>query len=273
MNNLRVSIVMATWNRAALIGVAIESVRKQTFKDWELLIIDDGSPDNTAEVVAEWHRKDSRIVYLKIPRVGNVAKVSNAGLHAARGKYVAILDDDDWWHDPRKLEKQVAFMDAHPEYVGCGSGFLIVNGEGKEIDRRLKPERDEDIRRMVLCANPIANSSTLFRSNTGEEYDGSLLQFADWDFWLRLLQKGKFYNFPEYFLAYRMWNQNSSLMKLNENADMTQIIIRRYRNEYPGFVKAATIATLLGWYAHVPVVIRRRTDQLLSRLKKTIFSR
>ena len=86
---------MATYNRAALIGHAIESVIGQSLTDWELIIADDGSPDNTAEVLKEWVAKDPRIRYLQLPHDGRIAVVSNAALEAARGRYIAVLDDDD----------------------------------------------------------------------------------------------------------------------------------------------------------------------------------
>src|SRR5271163_1023737 len=112
-----VSIVMATWNRAGIISQAIESVCKQTFQEWELLIVDDGSPDNTAEIVTAWEKKEKRIKYLRMPRIGNIAGVSNAAIRVAQGEFIAILDDDDYWIDTQKLAKQVAFMRSHPDYI------------------------------------------------------------------------------------------------------------------------------------------------------------
>jgi len=94
-----VSIIMATYNRASLIGQAIESVTGQSLIDWELIVADDGSTDNTAEVLREWEAKEPRIRYLRLPHAGRIAVVSNAALEAARGKYIAVLDDDDRWID------------------------------------------------------------------------------------------------------------------------------------------------------------------------------
>src|SRR5947209_7057759 len=110
MQTPKVTVLMTTWNRASFISGAIESVRAQTFTDWELIIVDDGSEDNTPEVVREWLQKDSRIVYFREPHHGRIAIVSNVGLRAARGKYVAILDDDDYWISPLKLSSQVQFL-------------------------------------------------------------------------------------------------------------------------------------------------------------------
>ena len=163
MANPKVTILIATYNRAQYLGRAIESAEAQTFKDWEMIVVEDGSPDNTKEVVAGYAAKDPRVRLLSIPRAGRIAIVSNAALREARGEYVAILDDDDWWLDEKKLEKQIAFLDTHPDYAACGGGIVTVDPEGKETGRVLKPETDESIRRRLLYANPMANLTTMFR--------------------------------------------------------------------------------------------------------------
>lgn len=84
----------------------------------------------------------------------------------------------------------------------------MINQEGNTTAKILKPENDADIRKVMLFANPMANSSTIFRRSVAEKlglYDETMLQFADWDFWLKMGLEGKIYNFPEYFLSYRMW--------------------------------------------------------------------
>jgi glycosyltransferase involved in cell wall biosynthesis len=268
-----VSVITAAWTRAHYIGIGIQSVIDQTFQDWELIIVDDGSPDNTAEVVAEWQKKDKRIKYLRLPHIGRISMVSNAGLREAQGEFVAILDDDDYWIDKRKLEKQVAFLREHPDYIACGGWFATIDGEGKETARLKKPETDEAIRRVMLFANGIANSTSMFRREKAGLYDETLKQFADWDFYLRLGTIGKLYNFPEYFLAYRMWGGGSSFVNQRQNAEAGIKIIKRYKNDYPGYAKAAVIARTYALYARLPVGIRRGTNAFLSHLKKTLFSR
>lgn len=268
-----VSILMATRNRADLIGEAIESVRSQSLADWELIVIDDGSPDNTAEVMAAWEKKDPRVRYLNIPPAGSIAKVSNAGLRVAKGEFVAILDDDDYWVDRRKLEKQVAFLRSHPDYIACGGWFVAVDGDGKEKARLTKPETDAAIRRVMLSANAIANGTSMFRRKEAGLYDEAMRQFADWDFFLRLGTKGKLYNFPEYFLGYRMWDKGSSFVNQRKNADAALAIVRRYRDDYPGYARAMFLARAYWLYARLPAWFRRAANAFLSRLKKILFSR
>jgi len=268
----RVSIVMSTYNRARFIEGAIKSAQAQNLTDWELLISDDSPGDDTAEVIKKF-AGDARIRYVHRTTKGTIANSSNAALARAHGTYVAILDDDDWWIEPKKLEKQVAFLDTHPEYIGCGGGFAIVNENGEERSKVLKPETDEAIRRVALYANPLANSTTMFRRAEAGTYDEKMRQFADWDFWLKLGTKGKLYNFPEYFLAYRMWEHGASFTDQRQNVDYAIMIVRRYKDDYPGFLKALCMAYVYWYYARLPLFIRKELNSSLSRLKKAIFSR
>jgi len=278
MNNLenikipKVSVVITSWNRSKFIGKSIQSVIDQTLEDWELIFIDDGSTDNTKEVVAEYIRKDSRIKYFQINHVGRISVVSNVALREAKGEFIAILDDDDWWIDEEKLEKQVKFLDEHRDYIACGGWFITVDAEGEEILKIKKPEDNESIRHIALFANPIANSTAMFRREVGI-YDETLRQFADWDFWLKIGKKGKLYNFHEYFLAYRMWNEGSSFVHQKENARAAISIVSRYRFDYPGFLKALVLVRLYWFYSMLPLFVRRPINRFLSQIKKRIFSK
>ena len=174
--------------------------------------------------------------------------------------------------DSNKLEKQVAFLRAHPDYVACGSGFVTMDENGKETGKIKKPEQDDAIRAIALSANPVANSTAMFRRSAGVFYDESMLQFADWDFWLTIGEKGKLYNFPEYFLAYRMWEKSASFMYQKMNADAALRIVNKHKNDYPGFMKALFLACLYWCYSRLPLFIRQTFNAVLSRLKKRIFS-
>jgi glycosyltransferase involved in cell wall biosynthesis len=268
----KVSVLLATYNRPQFIGGAIKSVLEQTFMDWEIVISDD-SDNNSTEEMMEQFSNDKRIKYFHRKVKETIAKSSNFALSKATGEYVAILDDDDWWIDPHKLEKQTKFLDSHSDYIGCGGGFSVVDEAGNERSRVLKPETDDAIRRIALYANPMANSTTMFRRVQGGIYDESVRQFADWDFWLRLGKKGRLYNAPEYFLAYRMWGNSASFAHQKENALWGRRIVLRYKNDYPGFWRAIFIANLYVAYSYFPEFTRRNLNGFLSRLKKNLFSR
>lgn len=268
----RVSIITASWNRSKFIERSIQSVFDQTFQDWELVFIDDGSTDGTKDIINKYIKKDLRVRYFGINHTGRISVVSNIGLQEARGEFIAILDDDDWWVDDKKLEKQIEFLDKNKEYIACGGCFVMVDKYGREITRIKKPEDDKSIRRVALFANPIANSTAVFRREIGT-YDETLEQFADWDFWLRAGKKWELYNFPEYFLAYRVWDESSSFAHQRENAKAAIKIISRYRRDYPGFTKAVLLTRLYWFYSFLPAFVRKIFNKILSQTKKRIFSK
>ncbi|HEY1872329.1 MAG TPA: glycosyltransferase, partial [Chitinophagaceae bacterium] len=116
----KVSIIMPTYNRAIYIGETIESIQRQTYSNWELIIVDDGSTDNTEEVVSKID--DERIIFYKAGRIGTNGKVKNIGLKKTSGELIAFMDSDDLWAET-KLEKQVAALKIYPD-----AGFSLTGG-------------------------------------------------------------------------------------------------------------------------------------------------
>lgn len=270
----KVSVLIATYNRSHFLPRAVESALTQSFKNLEVIISDCRSTDDTATVAKNLEKKDSRVRYFQGEPTKRIAVTSNFGLRNARGQYIAILDDDDRWIDVEKIKKQIEFLDAHPEYVACGGGMVAVDKNGKEMFKFLKPLSDEDIKSKALFANPMANSTTLFRLSAAKKvglYDEGLSQFADWDFWLKLGKVGKFRNFPEYFSDYTVWEMGQSFAKQRENAIAAVVIVFRYRRHYKGFIGALTLALLYLGYAYLPSWFRSWINPTMTRLKKTIF--
>jgi glycosyltransferase involved in cell wall biosynthesis len=266
---------MLTYNRPQLIGRAIASVCAQSFADWELIIVQDGSNPETAERLKEWLARDARIRYFPRGRVDCIAVASNYGLERARGEYVAILDDDDFWDDPEKLARQVEFLDRNPEYWACSGGYITVDADGREHGRFLKPETDGEIRARALIANPIANSAAVFRrvvDGAPAMYDPQMIGFADWDFWLMLGRRGKLYNFPMYLARYALWQGSGSFQASKGNAISAVRIVRRYRGQYRGYPLAIVLALLNLAYAYMPKWFRRASYTSLSAAKKALVS-
>ena len=264
---------MATWNRAGMIGRTIESVRAQSVPDWELIIADDGSTDETPKIINEWQKKDPRIAYTRSEVNVGISKNYNRALRMARGEYVAMADDDDPWTNNDKLKKEIAFLDAHPEYVGCGGGVIVVNPGGKELYRYIKPETDAQIRKLMLFSNPMANSTTLFRRAVGERigwYDETTRYSGDRDFWLKMGREGKLYNFPEYFSYYTMSGANTSVAKIKPHLKASLMVMRRYKNDYPNYFLALCMNTIQYWYAFTPLFFQRAVHFTLARLKRRV---
>ena len=126
----KVSVIITTYKRPDYLRQAIESVLKQTFKDFELIIVDDDPESQNLEKVILSYR-DPRIIYIKNEENLGGAKSLNVGLKVANGDYIAILDDDDVWLSEDKMEKQVKFLDENPDYIIVGTSSIEVDHESE----------------------------------------------------------------------------------------------------------------------------------------------
>lgn len=267
-----VSILMPTYNRSALLRRAVESVLEQSFREFELIIINDASTDDTRVVLDELAEKDKRIrpVHHKQNYYPDISRTLNEALDFARGKYIARLDDDDYWCDSDKLKKQTVFLDAHPGCVIVGGGTIVIDEHDHERFRYLKRESDEEIRAKALFANPFTHSTVMFRRDvaiTAGRY-GSFKNAEDWDLWLRMGTRGTFYNFQEYFVRYLLTEQSKTfIFKRSQSREILRIVAA-HRNEYPNFVTAWCINAAQYLYSFLPLNIQRHVHGFFSRMKR-----
>lgn len=269
-----VSIIMLTIDRPQFIGSAIESVLCQSFKSWELLIVHDGVDPRIEPAVRPWMKKDSRIRYLHRSEKKNIANAINYGILNSRGKYVAILDDDDAWIHPHKIRLQVECLDSRPEVACVGGGAVVVDGSGKELMRYKKPMDDLGCRRNALLANPVIHSTVMFRRNAAEImgfYDDTLQGYQDWDLWLKIMKRWEIANLSEYFTTYRVWDGGGSSRNVQNNAWSEFRIINRHRGYYPHYSSALVASTLYLCFALLPKNARKKSYQVMSKIKKRLF--
>lgn len=243
----KISVVLPVYNGARYISRAIESVGRQTFTDWELIVLDDGSTDATSDVIRPLAERDRRIRYLRNPENLGVQKSLNRGLREARGECIARIDDDDWWEDAQKLEKQVEFLDSHPDAVLVGTGTIVVNEEGKELIRFLQPETDAEIRGKILFRNCFTHSSVVFRKDLalrfgGYSEDEKVRHVEDYDLWLKLGTVGKLANLPDYSVRFTLRLGNISSRNKLEQLGKDIQLVKRYRKFYPNFGLAIVFA-------------------------------
>ncbi|MCX6712114.1 MAG: glycosyltransferase family 2 protein [Candidatus Vogelbacteria bacterium] len=238
----KISINIATYNRGQYIAEAVNSVLAQTFSDWELLIVDDASTDNTEMVIAPY-LKDQRIKYFKNEKNINVCRTRNIALEKSVGKYIAVLDSDDFWPDTQKLEKQVAFLEANQDYGVVGTAVIVVNKTGKEIKRFQHPLSDKKIKSQLLVKNPFSHSSTIFPRSLILDiggYDNDLNGIEDYPLWLKLGLNWKFANLPDYSLKYRVHGLNISLIGRKRLMRINLKLIRSSKHDYPHYYWAIT---------------------------------
>ena len=238
----QVSVNIITFNQVTFIAQAIESVLKQSFTDWEIIIIDDASTDNTVEILKPY-LSNPKIKYFKNEKNLGICLSRNRALQESSGKYIAILDSDDFWNDENKLKKQVGFLDKNQDYVATGTGVIIIDKNYKKIRQYLNPKKDSAIKKQMLAKNPFANSSVTYRRAPVMEigsYNLDINGIEDYDLWLRLGVKYKMHNFQGYSLSYRIHNQNITSTNRERLMRLNLKLIEKYRKNYPGYLYAKT---------------------------------
>ena len=207
---MKVSVVIPVHNGEKYLAQAIESVLGQTFRDFELLIVDDGSTDGTAAIIRRFAEGDRRVRILTQENRG-VAAAGNRGLHEARAEWVARLDADDVFL-PEKLERQVAFLRRNPDAQIVGTLASFINHAGRPLGLvgTEGPYTPAEFYRLVREDRPIyfVNSSTLMRRETVLSIGGYREPFApaeDVDLWIRMMEQGHLMlKVPEPLLLYRL---------------------------------------------------------------------
>ncbi len=189
MSDPLVSVIIPTFNRAALLRRAVDSVLAQTLTDWECIIVDDGSNDATTSVLAELRAKDARIVTHGMGRRSGNTLARLAACRLARGEFLAILDDDDWW-EPSKLQRQITALQAAPRAAWSYHAAQLVSPAGKS-DVELVRHHPDFLQRLVQY-NWLRHSSMVFRRSAIDAvggYDQGLRLASDWDLVLRLTMR------------------------------------------------------------------------------------
>ena len=214
MKNPTVSVVIATHNYARFLPEALQSVLSQTYTDWECIIVDDASTDNTEEIAREWMAKDIRFRYIKNERNLGEAGTRNVGNATARGEYIAVLDADDWW-ELDKLELQMQAFADNSNALICYAGAIVHENDTKRIwniETHIKDEFDYALRVGDQCPH----GSVIVKKQTLAEvggYDVSLPPAADWDLWLRVMFRfgaESFSGIDKPLLHYRIHGNNIS---------------------------------------------------------------
>ena len=248
-----ISVIIPTYNREKYIERAVESALNQSYKNFEIIIIDDSEGDKTKKIIQLLNRDE--IKYIKNETKLGFVKSLNKGIEAAKGKYIARLDDDDYWSNERKLEKQVKFLEANSDYVLVGGGAIMINEKGQELRRILPPEKDEKIRELMLFDCLFSHTTTVFQKEIWElagGYNESLNSAEDWDLWLKFGRFGKFYNFQEYFVYFLQAEQGKTQYIRRQNTRTHLKLMREYRNQYPNFYKAFLVGLISYFYSFFP---------------------
>jgi len=200
-----VSVVMPVLNpHPVYFRQAIESILNQTLQDWELVIVEDPSPRSAAEILKDY--PDPRIRHFVNPQRTSLVKQLNRALQEALAELVARHDHDDI-SEPERLEKQVRFMESHPEVAVLGTWLRVIDEEGRTLGFRRYPCDHDDIVRAMRLYNSVGHPSVMFRKGIVLEAGGyeNIDLVEDYELWCRLAKKGaRFAALPEALVRYRV---------------------------------------------------------------------
>lgn len=235
MSTPLVSVLLAVYNGGLLLDEAIHSILAQTFTDFELLVIDDGSTDDSSQRAASFN--DPRIRILRNETNIGLTRSLNRGLAEARGEYVARQDADDI-SLPNRLAAQVEFLRSNPSVVLVGTSAVRINPKGTRIGTNDMPTTHEAIRWASLVDNPFLHTSVMFRRAVVQEaggYDEEFVVCQDYALWNRLAAKNRVANLPERLVLMREHESSMTRSQTTKtDAECNIIMVRNFASLFPG---------------------------------------
>ena len=246
-----VSIILPVLNGANYIEEAVESIINQSYKSWELLIIDDGSTDGTPLILEEVDRKEDRIRIITNPGHRGITYSLNIGWKQSKGNLIARMDADDIC-DHNRIKEQVEYMNSHPEIAVLGTAANIVcenNGNGVVV---MMPETHEQIVSQIYRKSPFIHSSVMMRKEFLEKMGGYRLStgfknIEDWDLWIRGHKIFKFHNLQKVLIEYHGRKTVTIRELCNRFLGAMRILIREKKLLKDGwFIVASMVSALLG---------------------------
>ena len=208
-----VSIIMPTYNCASFIGESIKSIQAQTYENWELVIVDDNSMDDTKEVVEKYQVNDSRIKYKRLKKNSGAAVARTFSMKLAEGQYIAFCDSDDLWMKD-KLEKQLSFMKKSGYAFTC-TAYEQIDEKGNSLRKIMRPRKKCDYNRLLLDC-PVGNSTVIYDVSIMGKFEVPNIRKRNDDaLWLQMLKKEKYiWGMDEVLMKYRVRSNSISSNKL-----------------------------------------------------------
>lgn len=242
MNKNLISIILPVYNgHQTDLEETIKSVQQQSYKKWELLIINDASTNGIWKFLKEYAKQDTRILYLENEVNLRLTKTLNKGIMLSHGEFIARIDDEDIWIDPYKLEKQIHFLKKNSEYWICGTNAVALDPQGKPLFFVKKPENDNEIRQKMLLWSQLLHVSVIFRKSCIDKvgyYDPKWDYVEDHELWLRIGKKYKIYNLQENCVNFKIdpnWISWKNRRMQRWNILKLSLL---YKNFYPWFLSA-----------------------------------
>lgn len=229
MKTPRISVVMPAYNSEKYIGEAIESILNQTFTDFEFIIINDGSMDDTAKIVSQYANKDKRIKFINNKDNRGIVSVLNQGLDLAKGEYIARMDSDDISLSTR-FERQIQYMESHPECGVLGTWFKCF-GKSDKIIRNHECVKICNIVKVQHVGHPTVMLKRAVVDKYKFHYDEKYKYAEDFELWSRMVFVTEIHNLPEVLLKYRWHGNNISIEHAHRQQELTRQVQQNVLNK------------------------------------------
>jgi len=227
LKNPKVTVLLPVYNGEKYLHDAVKSILNQTFTDFEFLIINDGSTDNSIKIIKSFN--DERIHLINNNKNLKLAKTLNKGIDLAQGKYIVRMDQDDISYSER-LSKQVDFMEKHPEVGVCGSWVKLIGKNAGQI-WDIPPSNSDIIKCLLLFSSYIFHPTVIIRKNLLKKYNlyynPAFLHAEDYDLWCRISEYSQISNLQEILLYYRIHSEKMSDIYNNTQIQIADLIRKR----------------------------------------------
>ena len=209
-----VSVITPTYNSEVFISETIESVRSQTYTNWELILVDDASSDTTVEILKKYATLDQRITFFLLEKNSGAAIARNMAIEKASGSFIAFLDADDLWK-PEKLSTQISFM-LKKDIAVSFSSYELMDEKGNSLGKMIKALPTVNYAKM-LKSNYVGNLTGIYNADKLDKvYMPNIRKRQDWALWLKLIKKvGHAHSIAEPLAKYRVRENSISSNKLN----------------------------------------------------------
>ncbi|HEU4889271.1 MAG TPA: glycosyltransferase [Thermoanaerobaculia bacterium] len=278
MSAPRVTVLTTVYNGARYLAEAIDSILAEEFTDFEYVIVDDGSTDETPQLLERAAARDPRIRVLRLETNRGIAAATNCGLAIARGAAIARLDADDI-SLPGRLAREVAVLDAHPDVAMVSMNYEWMDADGVLLGRSQRDHPPAVVEYLLNFSNSIGgHSQVMFRRSAIEAvhgYDESCRAALDYDLWTRIVRQGRIVVLPEIGMRYRVHDQNLTSRAADIQIEVGKRVVQRTLSAYLGrtLSEQEVLALMHAWRPVLPVVDAKLANDILREAYRIFCSR
>ncbi len=226
----KISVILPVYNGEKYLDESIQSILSQTFRDFEFIIINDGSTDNTLKIIKKYKKNDRRIILIDNKRNKGASESFNTGLKKSSGKYISCFCADDISH-PKKLEIEFKYLENNPYIFLVGSSGIYINEKGGEIRRFRKYDNYKMLAWRLRKSCSIIFPSILFRNEGAAYLDNNFSPADDYNLYFELLKKGKnLTNIPPFLVKIRVHSESLSSSKNKKQGEAKERVMEKFKN-------------------------------------------